>query len=108
MCIASSLPNYYLLHAAAFIKPTFCDSKILLVPCPSGSTCALQILHDWFDSRLEPIAFDVRVAADSKTASLLRSLTQFVEFSVQHNLQYLSYVLTTPKMRSVERGNTTK
>ena len=42
---------------------------------PGGTARRLQILRDGFDSWLEPISFDIyRVAADSKSASSLRSL----------------------------------
>ena len=47
---------------------------------PRGTACRLQILHDRFDSWLEPIAFDImyRVVADSKSTSSFRSLPQLL------------------------------
>ena len=55
-----------------------------LLVAPLGKTLTgipsveLQILRDGFDSRLEPIAFDIyRVAADSKSGGSLHSLPQY-------------------------------
>ena len=56
-------------------------------PSLCGTAHKGQILRDGFDSRLEPIVFDIlyiRVAADSKSAS---SLHITVEFSVRSNLK---------------------
>ena len=47
---------------------------------PSGTARRLKILRDGHDSRLEPFAFDIisRVAANSKSQSSLRSLSQLL------------------------------
>ena len=52
--------------------------------CSSDTARTLQILRDGFDSRLESIAFGIkRVAADSNSTSVLRSLPQLQLFCVQ-------------------------
>ena len=58
---------------SAFIYLFFCKI-IIFSTWHSGTACSLQILRDGFGSRQEPIAFDLPVAADSRSSSSLRAV----------------------------------
>ena len=73
---------------------TFCtDTSCASATWPSGIARLLQILSDGFDSRMEPIVFHTIywVAADRKSASSLRSLSQ-LPLNFQFNLTITSVI----------------